>query len=86
MDRLRDRPTSDLVVMFLAALVGFILVVATFGVILLELYGDDVDISVLATRLAAITNTLIGAIVGYLAGRGTDPPGKSDDETADGEA
>lgn len=72
MPRLRDRPTPDLVVLFLAGLVGVILTTAMVGFVVLEATGKDDGVAVLATRIAAITNTLIGAIVGYLAGRGVE--------------
>ena len=80
MARLRDRPTPDLVVMFLAVLVGVLLVGSTLGFILLELAGAHLDLEKLAVRLAEVTNTLIGAIVGYLAGRGVEPKEPPDDD------
>jgi hypothetical protein len=79
MARLRDRPTPDLVVMFLAGLVGVILTTAMVGFVVLEAVGKNDDVTVLATRIAAITNTLIGAIVGYLAGRGVERGSDGDD-------
>jgi hypothetical protein len=68
--RLRDRPTADLIVLGLLAVVTFAVVISTLGVIALDLMGHDQNVAALAGRLADITNTLIAAIVGYLAGRG----------------
>jgi predicted membrane protein len=74
--RLRDRPTADLVVMWLAGIVGVLVIGSLLAVVLARLYSDHVDLDKAAARIADVTNTLIGAIVGYLAGRGveTSPP------------
>jgi membrane protein DedA with SNARE-associated domain len=84
MPRLRDRPTPDLVVLFLAAVVGITIIGSTLGLFFASWLGADVDLGKVGARLADVTNTLIGAIVGYLAGRGveredpTDPKGPPD--------
>lgn len=70
MPRLRDRPTADLVVLFLAAVVGVTIIGSTLGLFFASWLGADVDLGKVGARLADVTNTLIGAIVGYLAGRG----------------
>lgn len=72
MSRLGDRPTADLVIIFLAAIVGFVVVVGCCGLVLAAFIAPNVDLSAVAIRIAAITNTLAGAIVGYVAGRGTN--------------
>jgi hypothetical protein len=72
--RLRDRPTADLIVLFLAGVVGFSIIGSTVGIFIANAAGVDVDFDKWGARLADVTNTLIGAIVGYLAGRGI-PPG-----------
>lgn len=74
MARLRDRPTADLVVMFLAGIVGVLVIGSLAAVIVFRLVNESVDLDKAAARIADVTNTLIGAIVGYLAGRGTDKP------------
>jgi hypothetical protein len=76
MSRFRDRPTPDLIVMFLAAIVGVLMIGAMLSVIYLEAVHAAVDLDKLSARLADVTNTLIGAIVGYLAGRGAGTPPK----------
>lgn len=75
------RATSDLIVMALTAVVGFVVVAGIVGSIVWEILSPhDADLAELAKRLGDITNTLIGAIVGYLAGRGTtgEAPGIGD--------
>jgi succinate dehydrogenase hydrophobic anchor subunit len=70
--RLRDRPTPDLIVMALTGLVVVLLVGSMLAVLILELTGSSEDIPALAGKLADVTNTLIGAVVGYIAGKGTN--------------
>lgn len=70
--RLRDRPTADLIVMFLAFLVGVCVVGSLVAIVLARFTNPGVDLDKAAARIADVTNTLIGAIVGYLAGRGVD--------------
>jgi hypothetical protein len=72
---LRDRPTADLVVLFLSALVAVVLVASVVGGIVWKVTDPDADLADLAARIGDITNTLIGAIVGYLAGKGTGAAG-----------
>ncbi len=75
--RFRDKPTADLIVIFLAALVGIIMLLMSITLIVVEIWYPDHDITTLATRVGTLTSSLIGAIIGYLAGRGVTPNGKS---------
>lgn len=68
--RMRDRPTPDLIVIFLTGLVAVLLLGSMLIVVVLELTNRGDDVPALAGKLADVTNTLIGAVVGYLAGRG----------------
>lgn len=83
MPRLRDRPTPDLVVLILAGVVAFSVVAAVLAGAWTRLVDPDANLDTLGARLADVTNTLIGAIVGYLAGRGVvqnkskEPPDES---------
>ena len=67
--KLRDRPTADLVIIWLAGVVGTVVVITAIGVVLAAVAGYDV--SALTSKLAAIINSLAGGIIGYVAGRGT---------------
>jgi Flp pilus assembly pilin Flp len=58
----KDRPTSDLIVMFLAGVIAFVIVAAVTDT------GADID--QLITWVGDLVSTLVGAVVGYLAGRG----------------
>lgn len=77
--RMRDRPTADLIVIFLAFVVGTILLVTTMAVIFLAVFEPQADASEVIQRIGTIVANLAGAIVGYIAGRGvnegtTEPP------------
>lgn len=67
-----DRPTADLVILFLAGLVGIVILTMLVFIAWVSVYNPEVKITDLAIRIAAITNTLTGAIVGYVAGRGVN--------------
>jgi len=70
LENVKHRPTADLVIIFLAGIVGVSVLLLTVGIIFAAAF-TDADTSHLATRVGAIINTLTGAIVGYVAGRGT---------------
>lgn len=70
---LKERETPDLIVIWLAFLVGFVIIGSMLGMVAWKLIDPSADISVVAVRVAGLTNTLIGVIVGYLAGRGVIP-------------
>jgi hypothetical protein len=72
MTPLRDRPTADLIVIVLTGVVTVILLIAVVGVILLEVYRPETDIQALAARVGTLVSSLVGAIVGYIAGRNTE--------------
>lgn len=76
MANLRDRPTPDLVVMWLAGIVGVCVIGSLLGAMVLRITDHSADLDKIAARLADVLNTLIGAIVGYLAGRGVTPADK----------
>ena len=68
---MRQRPTADLIVFALTGIVGFVIVVSIVGGVIWKITSPEANIIELAQRIGDLVNTLIGAIVGYLAGRGT---------------
>lgn len=66
----RNRPTADLIVLALTAVVGLILLAMTVTIVVVEIWYPDHDIGSIAQRVGTLTSSLIGAIIGYLAGRG----------------
>jgi len=77
MTRLRDRPTSDLIVIALTAVVAGMLIIGVIGVMLLSIFRPHANIEALTTRLGTLASSLVGAIVGYLAGRNVPSNGDS---------
>lgn len=76
MPRLRDRPTSDLLVIFLAGILGVLVVAIIALVVYSEIrYPGESPIS-LVRELATAASSLTAAIIGYVAGRGAgkSPP------------
>lgn len=65
----RRRTTADLVILALTGVVATVVLVSIVGIIVLEIVRPAAEITVLASRVAGIVNTLIGVIAGYLAGR-----------------
>ena len=70
--RLRDRPTADLVVIFLAGVVGIAVTLELIGAFVWAILQPDVDLNLLLRRIAYIINTIVGGVIGYIAGRGVD--------------
>lgn len=68
---MRDRPTADLIMVFLAGVTGATIFLCVLAILFLEVTKPSVNTTALASRLAGMVNSLIGAIVGYVAGRGT---------------
>ena len=69
---LRDRPTPDLVVIFLAGMAGVIVVMVLATAMLLNLTGHSKEAGDATVWLGRITNTIVGGLFGYLAGRGVN--------------
>lgn len=67
---LRQRATSDLIVMFLAAIVAVVILVTLVGAIVWKINDPGADLGDVTDRVGEVVNTLVGAIVGYLAGKG----------------
>lgn len=67
---LRDRTAPELVMLILAATVGLLLLAAVVLVGVLEIVRPETDTGDALDMLASTITILVGAIVGYLAGRG----------------
>lgn len=86
MTKLSDRPTGDIVILFLASLLVVIVVSILALVIYSEVrYPGESPIS-LIRPLGEAASTLTAALIGYIAGRGNRPsttPTGSDDGGTD---
>lgn len=72
---LDGRPTGDVVILIMAATVCLVLLCAGAGLTLIEVLDPSRDTADAIASIAAATNTLTGAIIGYLAGRRPLPSG-----------
>ena len=68
--KLSGRSTSDLIVIFLAGIVGFVLVTSSAALVFAFAFRPEVDISVVAARIGTIVSSLVTGIIGYIAGKG----------------
>jgi high-affinity K+ transport system ATPase subunit B len=66
--RLRDRPTVDLIFLIFALTVCFVVVLAATAMVYTAIWAPQVNRAALVTRVTAMVNTMIGAIIGYAAG------------------
>jgi hypothetical protein len=67
---LRDRSTVDLVVLGLLVVVALVVVAGFVGIILIELIHPEVDTDPLIRIESEILGVLVGALVGFVGGRG----------------
>jgi mannitol-specific phosphotransferase system IIBC component len=68
-DRLRDRPTPDLIVFILTVVVAVCVFALVVALLVSSIWFPDHDVASLSQRVGTILSSLIGAIIGYLAGR-----------------
>jgi len=79
MAQFRDRPTADLIVVFLTGIVGLVVLIVLTFTYILETQGKEAGEGL--TWVARITNTIVGGVFGYLAGRSvTNGNGKKEDQ------
>lgn len=62
---------TDFVVFCFVTIVAIILITGVFGVMIDAVIRPDHDRSAVVNALADITTTLIGALVGFIAGKGS---------------
>lgn len=74
---LRDRPTSDVIVLVLTGVVGFVVSVITLLAVIAVFTGHTDAVGTVLKQVGELTNGLIALIVGYIAGRGVQGNGKN---------
>jgi len=67
--KLMERSTAEIVILLISSVVVVILILATVGVLLVELIHPDRDTDAVLSMLFDIVKVLVGAIIGYAAGR-----------------
>jgi hypothetical protein len=63
------RPTPELLVIMFAATICAVLLVTALTVLVLEAVRPDADTSDTARAIGDLMNTMLGLVVGFLAGR-----------------
>jgi hypothetical protein len=64
-----EKPTADLVLLTLVALLAVVVALTTAGVLTLTVLRPELDLTVAVNNLGNTTSALTGAVLGYLAGR-----------------
>lgn len=67
---LRQRSTTDLIVLTLAIVVAIVVVSCTFFVLIVAIAKPDANLAEAFKRVVELCNSLIALLVGYVAGRG----------------
>lgn len=70
MSHLSDRPTADLVLIILTSVVGLSILLAGVGLFVLALVHPDWPLADALAGFGQVLGLLIGAVLGYLAGKG----------------
>lgn len=69
MPPLRDRPTSDLIVLFLAGMIGVAVLLGVLGLVALKIAQPDEDIDSSVKVIGDVLTVALGAVVGFVGGR-----------------
>jgi hypothetical protein len=80
--KLRDRPTSDLLILMIAGTICFAVLASGATIATIEILHPQRDTTTAFKAVADVINTLIGLLAGFLAGRGERMLRKSSDDGA----
>jgi hypothetical protein len=64
----QQRDTAEQVIVLLAMAVFIVIVVLTTGLVLNAFFGNDTDSTRLVNWLTSIIDTILGALIGFVAG------------------
>jgi purine-cytosine permease-like protein len=67
--RLRERPTSDLVIVFMAGIIGLCVILGVLGLVALKIADPDEDIDTSVKVIGDILTVMLGAVIGFVAGK-----------------
>lgn len=71
--RLGERPTGDIVMLIMTAVIGFVVLLGATGTMIVEIIHPERDTDNIINLLYDIVKVLIGAIIGFAAGRKAAP-------------
>lgn len=66
----KRRSTVDLVVLGITFVIAFVVCITLIGIIVIELVRPDIDTDPLISVESEILGVLVGALVGFVGGRG----------------
>lgn len=69
MTKLSDRPTSDLIVIFLAAMIGAAVLLGVLGLVALKIADPNENIDSSVKVIGDVLTVSLGAVVGFVGGR-----------------
>lgn len=71
---LKDRPTPELIMIFLTGVIGMVAFFSCVIVVVSVFFRPDADLSKLTNALGGIMTSLISALIGYVAGKSAKGP------------
>jgi hypothetical protein len=66
---LRNRPTTEIVVLLLTMLVCTVLILVIVGIVILRIVHPELDLTKAGDAIFNMISTIIGALVGFISGR-----------------
>lgn len=70
---LSERPTPDLVLLMFTGLIALVVILTGGGLFVLALIHPEYDMSAAYSSLGNALGLFVGAVLGYLAGKGRSP-------------
>lgn len=67
------RPTADVVILALTALVAVVVLVTVAGMVAAKLRDPGADVGEVARAVGVFVSTIVGVILGYLGGQARRP-------------
>lgn len=80
--KLRERPAGEIVILILASCAGVLIISTGVTLIITFVLHPEEDLTEVARGIADIINTIVGALIGYLAGTSIQK-GKNDQDPPD---
>jgi predicted permease len=69
--RLLERSTGDIIVLMIAFTVCTVVLITTIAIIGIKFFKPEVNTDIAVRTVSGLTNTLIGLLAGFIAGRST---------------
>jgi hypothetical protein len=66
--KLRERPAGEIVILILASAAGLLIVATGISMVVVFLFRPTENLAAMANGIGNVINTIVGALIGYLAG------------------